>query len=270
LVILSSDERIEPVPRRIHWGSAFASFLLPGLGQALGGRPLRMLAVALMVSLWGWLGVQNMVFLPPGKTSLLLLLTAEMGARVAAAWDAGRLSPSEASTRLRCASVFALAVLYALIGYTVNLTMAQKHSWVRSFWIPSESMTPTLQIGDYIMVDCRARALHRGEVVVFSAPEDANVDLVKRVVALGGDTVAVRQGRLWLNGVAQTERYIKGPMLGEFPLHTVKPGCFFAMGDNRNNSQDSRYIGDIPSSNAVGKALWIFWSSSSQRMGTGL
>ena len=112
----------------------------------------------------------------------------------------------------------------------------------------------------------------RGEVLVFHPPADSytgnKTDLVKRVVAMGGDRVQIRDGALYLNGKAQQEPYIKEPMQGEFPEHTVAEGCFYTLGDNRNNSHDSRYFGDVPNENRVASVRWIFWSQAWNRIGT--
>lgn len=140
------------------------------------------------------------------------------------------------------------------------------HFVVRSFYIPSESMVPTLQINDYILVDellYKASRPSRDEIVVFHPPEESydgdKTDLIKRVVAVEGDTVEVKDGHLWLNDLELDESFIADSMDGDFPKTTVEPGHIFVMGDNRNNSRDSRYIGQIPLENVVGRAELIFW-----------
>lgn len=140
------------------------------------------------------------------------------------------------------------------------------HFVVRSFYIPSESMVPTLQINDYILVDellYKASRPSRNEIVVFHPPEESydgdKTDLIKRVVAVEGDTVEVKDGHLWLNDLELEENFIAAPMEEDFPKTVVKPGHIFVMGDNRNNSRDSRFIGQVPLDNVVGRAELIFW-----------
>lgn len=144
------------------------------------------------------------------------------------------------------------------------------HFVVRSFYIPSGSMLPTLHINDFILVNELIYDFSdpmRGDIVVFhppvdpEAPPQANdkTDLIKRVVGLPYDTLEVRDGVLFLNGQAQVEPYIKEPIARNYGPITVKEGEIFVMGDNRNDSKDSRYIGAIPYQNLVGRAEIIFY-----------
>ncbi len=187
------------------------------------------------------------------------------------------------------------------------------------FNIPSGSMKPTLLIGDYLFVNkpaygysrhsfpfsgvpiegrVWAKPPQRGDVIVFKLPSDKRVDYIKRVVALPGETVQVRKGRLYINGeivpresiglTRVTEggyssvmtEYIEtlpggvthhiyeeddSRMLDDTPLYTVPEGHYFAMGDNRDNSQDSRVpdlVGFIPYENIVGRADFLFFSTN--------
>jgi signal peptidase I len=136
-------------------------------------------------------------------------------------------------------------------------------------------MEPTFLINDRILVNSFMYDFtdpNRGDIVVFvPPPEDARppseseIILIKRVVAVADDTVEVRDGRLFLNGQEQIEPYTKGPIEGNYGPERVKPGHVFVMGDNRNNSRDSRYIGggssngQIPLANVMGRAECIFF-----------
>ena len=137
---------------------------------------------------------------------------------------------------------------------------------VRSFFIPSASMLPTLKVHDYILVNkfiyefCHPM---RGDILVFyppHLPEDSDKkDFIKRVIAIEGDEITVRDGVVLLNGAALEEPYIAAPPVNDFGPHRVPPGHIFMMGDNRNNSDDSRSWGDLPLENVVGKAFLVFW-----------
>ena len=134
---------------------------------------------------------------------------------------------------------------------------------VKPFSIPSESMQPTLTDGDRVLV---ARFVYRfgdpkpGDVIVFHPPTSPKEEYIKRVVAVGGDRVSVHDGKLWINGKAMDESYINEKvMLGTFPEITVPQGSVFAMGDNRNNSGDSRVFGPVPKSSILGKAFFLYW-----------
>jgi signal peptidase I len=137
---------------------------------------------------------------------------------------------------------------------------------VKPFTIHQVSMRPTLQEGDRILLNrltYRFRAEHRGDIVVFHSPITAGEDLVKRIVGIAGDRVAVSGGKLYINGVAQNEPYLlEQDFSGEMPEILVPVGDVFVMGDNRNNSGDSRLFGSIPTSSIIGEAFMVYWPIS--------
>ncbi len=135
---------------------------------------------------------------------------------------------------------------------------------VEAFWIPSGSMIPTLQINDRVLVNkfiYRFTEPKPGEIVVFQSVDDPDTDLIKRVVAVAGDKVAVRNGRLLVNGEPQKEPFTNKnlPDRSFFAATTVPKGHVFMMGDNRANSQDSRVWGPLPKKNIEGEAFLRFW-----------
>lgn len=177
---------------------------------------------------------------------------------------------------------------------------------VQHFEIPSRSMENTLLVGDHVFVDRLTptgkewmgwlfpyRNLKRGDTAVFMTPNpnEQGLYLVKRIIGVPGDRIHLHNGVVYLNGVAQNERYwtIRADdhlyFRDEFPLGAeeasvmlapgwyetlrssiqngdvvVPPGHYFAMGDNRDNSLDSRYWGFVPQENIIGSPLFIFWS----------
>lgn len=135
------------------------------------------------------------------------------------------------------------------------------------FYIPSPSMEPTLYPGDRIIVSRLAYRFTEpqvGDVVVFKYPLDPRRDYIKRLVAVGGDTVEVRNNVLYVNGQPQVnEDYLpRNITYDDFGPIVVPPGSYFMMGDNRNNSADSRVWGPLERRLVVGKALIIFWPVS--------
>ena len=135
---------------------------------------------------------------------------------------------------------------------------------MEAFWIPSGSMIPTLQINDRVLVNkfiYRFTEPERGDIVVFESVESSDEDLIKRVVGLPGDEIAVRGGKLFVNGEPQKEPYTnqKLPDTTSFAQTTVPEGHVFVMGDNRGNSQDSRVFGPLPRENIEGEAFLRFW-----------
>jgi signal peptidase I len=179
----------------------------------------------------------------------------------------------------------------------------------QNFMIPSSSMASTLLVGDHVMVERQSlapavkwipfmhyRDIRRGDVIVFYKPTEQpngeHIFMVKRVVAIPGDRIHLRNGIVYLNGVAQHEPNVTAPRnaqydayINDFPsvspstepgvtaewslllqesIHdgdlVVPPGNYFAMGDNRENSLDSRYWGFVPRENIIGRPLLVYWS----------
>ena len=139
------------------------------------------------------------------------------------------------------------------------------HFVVRPFYIPSGSMLPTLQIRDLLLVNKMIYDLTdpvRGDIVVFHTDTSLKGEtppLIKRVVALEHDTVEVKDGKFYLNDQEMDESFIKEEIFDDFPKQKVPKGRIFVMGDNRNNSRDSRYIGPIDVDRLVGRAEVIIF-----------
>jgi len=143
---------------------------------------------------------------------------------------------------------------------------------LQAYFIPSDSMLPTLHRGDRILVlkfPYRFRDPKRQEIVVFRAPpaaaNGAKKDFIKRVIGLGGDQIAVRYDKttgdneVFINGKPLKEDYIFEPMDYKYDLTKVPRGMLFVMGDNRNDSNDSHHWGFLPRRNLEGKAVLRFW-----------
>jgi signal peptidase I len=136
---------------------------------------------------------------------------------------------------------------------------------LEAFYIPSESMVPTLLVGDRVFVNkfvYRFWEPERGDIVVFRSVEGDGQDLIKRVVGAPGDRVAIINGVLHVNGEPQEESYVRdGRPLDEgvYSRTRLSEGEVFVMGDNRANSRDSRFFGPVSVENIEGEAFVIFW-----------
>lgn len=191
----------------------------------------------------------------------------------------------------------------AIFGFLLPLLLVFAVRWlvVEPFVIPSGSMIPSLLIYDHILVNKLAFGVsnpltskltlvwsrpQRGEVVVFRYPENPDVFFIKRLIAVGGDTVEIKSGRVFVNSIEskltpidipenedsefeyfnENSKYVvryndlEGTSFG--PIK-IEPGHYFMMGDNRNQSNDSRFWGSVPESQLVGKAFLI-WLSCEQ------
>ena len=156
---------------------------------------------------------------------------------------------------------------------------------VQAFKIPSGSMKPTLQIGDHILVNKFSYGVkipyigkaivpvgdpQRGDIVVFKFPVDPRKDFIKRVIGVGGDVVEIHDKTIYINGkrlnhdvgVYSDPRTIAGALKprDNFGPITVPAGALFVMGDNRDESFDSRFWGFVPVRDVSGKAFIIYWS----------
>ncbi len=139
-------------------------------------------------------------------------------------------------------------------------------------FIPSDSMAPTLAIGDRLVVEKVSYRLHPpklGEIVVFDPPPQLQLQgyakdqaFIKRVIGTAGQTIQVSQGQVYIDGRALQEPYIAEPPEYNWGPETVAPGNVFVMGDNRNNSNDSHVWGVLPEENIIGRAWLRFYPLS--------
>jgi len=162
----------------------------------------------------------------------------------------------------------------ALLAIILFLIIASIRTFVvKAYKIPSGAMMPTLQPGDRIFVtmfNYKTKMPKRGEIVVFKYPEDPKKDFIKRVIAVEGDTVRIINKRVYVNGIALNEPYKIHNDPNIYPYSVQNPrdnlGIFqvpkdhlFMLGDNRDQSLDSRYWGFVPKKNLRGKAVKIYW-----------
>lgn len=173
--------------------------------------------------------------------------------------EEGYLDAASSATRnaLEWAVVLVGAVLVALV---------LRASLFQAFYIPSESMETTLLIDDRVLVNKISYRLHdinRGDIVVFARPDDQAGeirDLIKRVVALPGESIEARDNSLFINGQRLEEPYLDPNVITvDFGPEVVPEGQVFVMGDNRTESYDSRVFGAIDQDRVVGRAFVLFW-----------
>jgi signal peptidase I len=172
------------------------------------------------------------------------------------------------------------AALWALV-----LTLFLRAFVIQAFRIPSESMRDTLLVGDFLFVNKfeygpkvpftnvrlpGIRHPQRGDVIVFQFPQDPSKDFIKRCVATPGETVEIQDKRVLVNGEALREPYVihTDPEVrpggydyrDNYGPYTVQPGELFMMGDNRDNSNDSRFWGPLRMDLVKGRAMFLYWS----------
>lgn len=152
------------------------------------------------------------------------------------------------------------------LGLSVILALGIRTFIAEARYIPSGSMEPTLQINDRLIVDKLSydfASPQRGDIVVFNPTarlrqQNFKDAFIKRVVGLPGETVEIKNGQVYVNGSAINEPYIAAPAEQWNPV-VVPPDSYLVLGDNRNNSFDSRYWGFVPRSKIIGRAVFRFY-----------
>ena len=192
--------------------------------------------------------------------------------------DAGDDDPEAAKDAKEHDRVRSLVEWVAVIVGALVVALVVKTFLFQAFFIPSASMEPTLEEGDRVLVNKLSYDLHdirRGDIVVFELPpdkvgSDGIKDLIKRVIGLPGDVIETRDGVVYINDRRLDEPYLpEGTLTGDpangnnpaIERQTVPEGTVFVMGDNRDNSHDSRYAdrGPIPIESVVGRAFVLVW-----------
>jgi signal peptidase I len=285
----ASDEE-SPVRRRTKRRRLIAGLLslwVPGLGQLYNtqfrkaGVFLGLFVALVVVSVSS--GLLHtfpgfILFLAVGSGVLLVAIGE-------AAWTAGRLGAIPLRPYNRW-------WLYLLIGVgcgVASQTLIQSSMPVKTFFIPAGSMEPALEVGDRIVVRLLPRDhsdFERGELVIFASPEDPSLDLIKRIIALPGETIEVVDKMVFIDaspledpwGVHRDPRlFSRNSVFGEaarrrdhFGPFTVPDDAVFVLGNNRDYSYDSRFWGAVPLNLISGEALYIYWSKDRSRIGTRL
>jgi signal peptidase I len=202
-----------------------------------------------------------------------------------------RVAPPETTAEVPTHRKSTAREYFESIVIAVVLALFVRTFVVQAFKIPTGSMENNLLIGDHLLVNkfifgptatgleekvLPIDPIERGDIVVFKYPEEPERDFIKRVIGLPGDTVELRQKQVFVNGKPLNEPYVRyfgvnepgapneegttGDVRRRYGPVTVPSGHYFVMGDNRDNSQDSRYWGFLPREYVKGQALMIYWS----------
>jgi signal peptidase I len=234
------------------WLAVFLSRIMPGLGQFYQRR----WGLGLLF-LFGVFGLQLVG--PVG-----ILLSWVMG--VFGIYNAYSQAPVRRETTQGKIIGIVIAALLASIG-SIFLAFSIRWFVAEARFIPADSMSPTLRIGDRLIIDklsYRFKSPQRGDLIVFNPTKTLQEQnfkdaFIKRIIGVPGDTIAIQNGKLLLNGKVTPEAYIT-----EAPSYTYGPTIvpaneYFVLGDNRNNSYDSHYWGFVPRANIIGQATKRFW-----------
>jgi signal peptidase I len=256
------------------WIAGIMSFLLPGLGQLYNGQPIKgcFFFTIPFISLSGLLLCLNLKsFIWIGLSVYLLIYAFRIVAIIDAIIWAIKQRVNFVLKKYNKILIY-LLLFVCIEGIAVFTSINIRAKYIEAYKVPFGSMEPTLQIGDHILVDKRVSLLNPnyGDLIVFQSPDDPETDYVKRVIALGGDTVKIVNKKVFVNGKILTENYtdyidskiIPGNLSprDNFGPITILKNKYFVLGDNRDNSADNRFWGTIDRAKIKGKVLSIYLS----------
>ena len=259
------------------WIAGLLSLIEPGLGQIYNGQARKGITILVLCLLLSplmllCLHAGNIVF------TFLFLIIVTIGYYACAIVDAivaARKLRVEYTLKKYNKVIVYIGIFVAVIIINTVLFGGSPVEYVRqnhvqAFRIPASSMEPALMNGDYILVDRRPseRNPKHGDLIVFAYPRDPEKDFVKRVVALGGETVLIRDKQLLIDGKLQSEPYafyddpniLSATPRDNFGPVTVPSGSFFVLGDNRDHSYDGRFWGFVEQGAIKGIVKGIYWS----------
>ena len=259
------------IQKRKPWLAFLLSFLVPGLGQ-LYTTSVGKAAAAFVLS---FAPAFAFFFLPSlaldyGVTGLLGLVAASWSLHFLIALEAFFAAKKEQSLVKPAYDhwwVYLGLILFFQFGLpqifpksTLISALSKANGLrARTYYLPSGSMMPTLQPGDMVMADQRPRDdWRREDIVVFRESED-RPPIVKRIVGEPGDNIEIREGTLYLNGEAFKPSYWQEEFYDDFPVTEVPEGHFFTIGDNVNNSRDSRFIGPVAKESFLALVVYRIW-----------
>ena len=270
------------------WVAGLMSLALPGWGQLYNGEANRAIWCFLTFSLLLLPGTALLALVVPPllmAPALILGVVATLGLWIYAAvdaWRVARRSPAYVTRPWQTSGLYVLVFIACALLVLPSLTISMRARLVQPFRIPSASMAPSLLPGDYVFADMHyncpgCSAVQRGDVAIFTYPNDRTLYYVKRIVALPGDRIRVLGHQVVVNGEAlaaradgatQLERsgrkswQVQGmsALVDTDAEQTVPPGHVFLLGDNRSASTDSRQFGAVPLADVAGRVRQIWFS----------
>ena len=296
--VLPSEPKDPLAPRRNRTIAALLGFVWPGVGYLYAGRGLLGLlllflfpAAELSIYLLAVLVPVPVacIAIPTALTLALHLVLARGAARAASEFPIDRPLPIFSRWYSCLAAVALTAGLNSMWAHVYRTT------FVDAFKIPSGTMEPAILIGDHLLIVkwaygwrdpafghliSAARRPKRGELLVFRYPDDRSRAFIKRCVGLPGDTVEVRARTVLIDGKPLDEPYAQflappvastgedsgwPDLHGNWGPHVVPTDSYFVLGDNRDNSRDSRYFGFVPQEDLLGRATVVYWSYEAVR-----
>jgi signal peptidase I len=255
------------------WVAGLLSFLVPGLGHLYAGRPLKglLIGASLLVTVIVFAAIAMAPF-GPAPFNVMVGFAMPVSVVVFSIMSAVRLARNQgASYQLKAYNKW---YLYLGIVLLMACALEGREFLMKAYNMQAGSMAPTVLAGEHILVDTltyRLTSPVRGDVVVFKYPEDETQKFVKRIIGMPGDTIEIKDKMVYVNGHHlsdddYTQRVDSGIIDGRMnPRDNLDPvivpaNSFFVLGDNRDQSLDSRFWGFVHRSKITGRARTIYWS----------
>jgi signal peptidase I len=262
--------------------AALLSLVTPGLGQMYNGEIKKGIIFYFVLSfVMPLLLFAKLQYSLIGLIILLLtIITVYLSNSVEACFTARK----KKEINLKIYNKWYFYILFVAIAFTINTGIEKATGDFRTilgtkaYKIPSGAMLPTILIGDRIIVDLKYYTTHnpqRGDIIVFKYPEDESRDFIKRVIATGNDVIESKDRIIYISGVPIAEPYVEhvdnniraNDKRDNFGPLTVPKDKIFVMGDNRDQSYDSRFWGYVDKTQIRGKALYFYWSEQTNKIG---
>ncbi len=268
--------------------AALLSSVTPGLGQVYNGQMIKGIiffcATNLLIVLLSFTRLQFSFF---GLAAIILLaLFFWMFIVLEALFAAIKIKEIRLKLYNRWSIYLLLAILTVGIDFVSTDFLIEEVLGIKGSQFQTNSMQPTLQKGEYIMINLKhykSRKIQRSDVVLFTFPENQSEDFLFRVIGLEGEKIEIKKRQVFINNRPLQEDYkiftksrsdsktedstFPGSLIDDYGPVIVPWGTCFILGDNRDNSYDSRYWGFVPLKNIKGKALYIYFSGDITRIG---
>jgi signal peptidase I len=268
--------------KRIPIIAAALSLVTPGLGQLYNGQILKgiifFLAILLIPTILFLAGLQGQFL---GLAAILIFALCLWVFVIVEAFFAAKRKQEAVLKGYNKWPIYLLIILLTIGiclfsgGFEANF--ANEVLGFRFYKIPAGSMEPTLLIGDYLVTDSKYfknNVPQRRDLVICQNPKDPSKAFIKRVIALEGEKIEVKNKQVYINNEVLPESYVVHndansdvAIRDNFGPEVVPPNHCFVLGDNRDNSMDSRFWGSIPLGNIKGKPLYIYWAKDKSRIG---
>jgi signal peptidase I len=268
--------------KRRWWLAGLLSYLLPGLGQVYNGQALKGLFFNFIFTLWGGIVFTLIFHVAKQEITGLKILLLFMAILISFAAHLYVIIESIRTARKKGASFqpevynrwfIYMAAIFICLMIDHAVTTAIKENVIKPYRIAAASMEPSLKAGDFIIGNQMYFSTHnpeRRDIVLFKNPADKNMDFIKRIIGMPGDTLQIIDKEVWINGEKLNESYTEfmdSTILAQYKTvrdnfgpFLLSPNSYFVMGDNRDNSLDSRQFGTIKRHQIKGKLSFIYFS----------